>query len=63
MTGAGVSTDSNIPDYRSGWNTILKTGPGKWETDENKIKFYEIKGKPQLKPSLHCIPNFCHMMI
>ena len=44
MTGAGVSTDSNIADYRSGWNTMLKTGPGKWESDENKTKFYEKYG-------------------
>ena len=33
LTGAGVSTDSGIPDYRSGKETIVKTGPGKWERD------------------------------
>jgi NAD-dependent SIR2 family protein deacetylase len=37
--GAGLSTASGIPDYRSGYQTVLPTGPGKWETDENKAKF------------------------
>ena len=37
--GAGLSTMSGIPDYRSGYQTILATGPGKWETDENKAKY------------------------
>jgi len=37
--GAGLSTKSGIPDYRSGYNTVLDTGPGKWESDENKAKY------------------------
>ena len=47
MTGAGISTASGIADYRSGSNTILKTGPGKWELEENKKKYYELNGIPQ----------------
>ena len=39
FTGAGISTASGIPDYRSGYNTVLETGPGCWETAANKQKF------------------------
>lgn len=35
FTGAGISTASGIPDYRSGANTVLPTGAGCWETAAN----------------------------
>ena len=41
FTGAGISTSSGIPDYRSGYNTVLPTGPGCWETLANKQKYAE----------------------
>lgn len=43
FTGAGISTACGIPDYRSGVNTILETGPGVWETAANKKKYEEAK--------------------
>ena len=45
FTGAGISTACGIPDYRSGFNTVLKTGPGCWETAANKKKFKDLCAK------------------
>jgi NAD-dependent SIR2 family protein deacetylase len=43
FTGAGISTASGIPDYRSGYNTVLETGAGCWETKANKVKYEKDK--------------------
>lgn len=43
-TGAGISTSVGIPDYRSGVNTVISTGPGCWETEAN-IKKAKAAGK------------------
>ena len=39
FTGAGISTSSGIPDYRSGYGTVLETGPGCWEKAAFREKF------------------------
>ena len=39
FTGAGLSTACGIPDYRSGYGTVLPTGPGCWEKAAMKEKF------------------------
>ena len=41
FTGAGISTSCGIPDYRSGFDTVLETGPGCWESLANKERFRE----------------------
>jgi NAD-dependent SIR2 family protein deacetylase len=38
FTGAGISTSLGIPDYRSGTDTIVKTGPGLWNRELNPTK-------------------------
>ena len=45
FTGAGISTASGIPDYRSGFNTVLETGPGCWESAANRKKYENQSNK------------------
>ena len=43
FTGAGISTSTGIPDYRSGINTVNETGPGCWEKQDLVKKWKEDK--------------------
>ena len=43
FTGAGISTAVGIPDFRSGYNTVLETGPGAWEKAALKAKVSKDK--------------------
>ena len=57
FTGAGISTSSGIPDFRSGVNTVLPTGPGAWEKKAQKVK-----GKGGVDMNV-AVPSFTHMCL
>ena len=59
FTGAGISTSAGIQDYRSGMNTVLKTGPGEWELQANKVNSPDTKY--QRKGMLEALPTATHM--
>lgn len=60
FTGAGISTSTGIPDFRSGINTVLKTGPGAWEKMAQKIP----NQKAAVKVGMHkAIPSLTHMSL
>jgi len=50
FTGAGISTASGIPDFRSGADTALKTGAGCWEEAAN-IEKARNEGKLANQPA------------
>lgn len=54
FTGAGVSTSTGIPDFRSGYNTVVSTGPGAWEkiAEGLPVKQYKIVKTISAMPSL-----------
>ena len=38
ITSLSTLYSTGIPDFRSGMNTVLNTGPGKWELKDKKDK-------------------------
>ena len=58
FTGAGISTAAGIPDFRSGYDTVLETGPGAWEKAALKAK---VEKKVVTKPIQKALPTSTHM--
>lgn len=59
FTGAGISTSAGIPDFRSGFNTVLPTGAGCWERKAVKNR---KAPKASVRTSLvKALPTSTHM--
>jgi len=61
FTGAGISTAAGIPDFRSGINTVLDTGPGKWEKQANP-GFSKLPKRAAVA-TIKAFPTFTHMAL
>ena len=60
FTGAGISTACGIPDFRSGVNTVLKTGPGAWEKKAQNIGTVKNNNIVDMSKA---IPSITHMAL
>jgi NAD-dependent SIR2 family protein deacetylase len=59
---AGISTACGIPDFRSGMDTVLETGPGCWELAANKGKKVAATKKKKVKTTMaSAYPSKTHM--
>lgn len=57
FTGAGISTSTGIPDYRSGYGTVLETGPGCWEKAAKREQFKkDLKNQGKELPAAYRMP-------
>lgn len=59
FTGAGISTSAGVADFRSGINTVLKTGPGAWEKAATGV---HRQGKVSV-PMNKALPTPTHMAL
>jgi len=59
FTGAGISTAAGIPDFRSGMNTKVETGPGAWELRAHGAK---RPASHRVVSTAKAIPTATHMM-
>ncbi|CAF2721273.1 unnamed protein product [Rotaria sp. Silwood2] len=58
---AGVSTSTGIPDFRSGMDTVLPTGPGAWELRDHNAS--RSKKAVVLNDMHKAIPSPSHMAL
>ena len=69
FTGAGISTSAGVPDYRSTNDTVLQTGPGKWEEkDTEGLTFEQYINRPNKKgykriETVKALPTPSHMAL
>lgn len=61
FSGAGISTSTGIPDFRSGMKTVLSTGPGIWERKAHGVHLPSQQKKVQT--ILKAIPSRSHMAL
>lgn len=60
FTGAGISTSAGVPDFRSGVNTVLPTGPGAWEKLAQGVKEKKDYKRTSM---LQAVPTKTHMAL
>jgi NAD-dependent SIR2 family protein deacetylase len=60
FTGAGISTSTGIPDYRSGQSTLVPTGPGIWNRTSSSFPPPNLRTDKIIDDA---IPSLTHMAI